>query len=234
MPATPGPASPCALVVDDAEEVVTLVAGALAADGFDVRVARDGAEALDAAREMSPDLVVLDLGLPTMDGMEVCRCLREFSDAYVIMLTARGDEGEKIVGLSAGADDYLTKPFSLRELVARSQAMLRRPRGGAGERVISLGPIRLDPPARTVRVDGAEVALTRIEFEILHGLLECPGVVMRRHDLIDRVWGGDWLGDEHVVDVHVSNLRRKIATAGSPRVIMTVRGVGYRADPPAA
>jgi DNA-binding response OmpR family regulator len=167
-----------------------------------------------------------------MDGIEVCRRIRTFSDAYVIMLTARRDEVDKLVGLSVGADDYLTKPFSPRELVARIRAMLRRPRAGGPAEARPLrrfGALEIDPAGREVRIGGTEVELTKVEFDLLDALSAEPRVAFSRRRLTERVWGGDWYGDDHVVDVHIANLRRKLGDeAARPRYIRTVRGVGYR------
>jgi DNA-binding response OmpR family regulator len=223
-----------ALVVDDEAPLVQVVSGYLAREGFDVLTAADGETAVALARDAGPDVIVLDLMLPGIDGMEVCRRIRVFSDAYVIMLTAKSDEVDKLVGLSVGADDYLTKPFSPRELVARVRAMLRRPRSGvdaAGVR--RFGDLEIDVDAREVRVGGHVVELTRTEFDLLDALSERPRLALSRGQLLERVWRGDgrsdWHGDDHVVDVHIGNLRRKLGDdAAQPRFIRTVRGVGFR------
>jgi DNA-binding response OmpR family regulator len=223
-----------ALVVDDAEEFRELVGGILRREGFLVRTAADGPDALDFAREFDPDVIVLDLGLPGIDGVEVCRRLRTFSDAYVVMLTGREEEIDKLIGLSVGADDYLTKPFSPRELVARIRAMLRRPRraepvAGGGPR--RFGELEIDDAAREVRVNGDVVELTRIEFDLLAALADRPRVALTRDQLLERVWGPNWFGDDHVVDVHMSKLRQKIGDdPRAPRYLKTVRGVGYRLE----
>jgi DNA-binding response OmpR family regulator len=222
-----------ALVVDDAPEFRELVAGVLEKEGFVVECAADGAAALDSARSFRPDVIVLDLGLPAIDGVEVCRRLRTFTDAYVVMVTGREDEVDKLIGLSVGADDYVTKPFSPRELVARIRAMLRRPRysPAAGADPRRFGGLEIDPAAREVRVEGGVVELTRIEFDLLHALSERPRVALTRTQLLERVWGPDWFGDDHVVDVHVSKLRQKLGEdPHAPRYVRTVRGVGYRLD----
>jgi DNA-binding response OmpR family regulator len=222
-----------ALVVDDAAELRELVGSVLRSEGFVVELAADGPRALEAARSFVPDVVVLDIGLPGMDGIEVCRSLRTFSDAYVVMLTGREDEVDKLVGLSVGADDYVTKPFSPRELVARIRAMLRRPRtvaptAGSTRRV---GALEVDPAAREARLGGAVVELTRIEFDLLDALSERPRRALTRGQLLERVWGPNWFGDDHVVDVHMSKLRQKLGDdARAPRYIRTVRGVGYRLE----
>jgi DNA-binding response OmpR family regulator len=225
-------ATPHVLVVDDEHALADLVAAYLTKDGFRVTSTGDGEDALRLARDHEPDVVVLDLGLPGIDGIEVCRQLRTFSDCYVLMLTARSEEVDKLIGLSVGADDYLTKPFSPRELVARVRVLLRRPRGPAADD--STGPLRfgaleVDVAGREVHLDGAMVALTRTEFDILAALATAPKVVFSRRQLIDAVWGGEWYGDEHLVDVHIGHLRRKLGDdAETGRFIRTVRGVGYR------
>jgi DNA-binding response OmpR family regulator len=174
---------------------------------------------------------VLDLGLPGMDGVEVCRQVRTFSDAYVVILTARSDEVDTLVGLSVGADDYMTKPFSPRELMARVQAMLRRPRqpDGGGETARTFGALSVDSVGRDVWLDGEPVALTRTEFDLLAALAGRPRMAFSRRQLIDHVWGETWVGDEHLVDVHIGHLRRKLGDdAAEGRFVRTVRGVGYR------
>lgn len=223
------------LVVDDEKNLVNLLRGYLEREGFEVHEAFDGPEALEVARRVGPDLVVLDWMLPGLDGTRVLGELRRFSDAYVIMLTARAEEVDKIVGLSAGADDYLTKPFSPGELVARVRAMLRRPRdrgAEAAEAPLDFGDLTIDPGRREVRSGGAEVTLTALEFDLLAALASRPGMVFTRGQLLDRVWGETYFGDEHVVDVHVANLRKKIEDdPANPRHVRTVRGVGYRFGP---
>ena len=220
------------LVVDDETPIVELVRGYLEAEGMDVIAATDGPSALDLIRERTPDVVVLDVNLPGLDGFEVLRRARTFTDAYVIMLTARAEEIDRIVGLSVGADDYLVKPFSPRELVVRVKALLRRPRAGRGEGradILERGELLIDRPKRTVSLRGVPLTLTTIEFDLLSTLAEDPGVVLSRQKLLDRVWGMDYVGDDHVVDVHLGNLRRKLGDdATSPTFIETVRGVGYR------
>ena len=210
------------------------MAGYLEREGFEVDVAFDGPGALGLARGRDPEVVVLDLGLPGLDGIEVCRQLRTFSDAYVIILTARSEEVDTLIGLSVGADDYLTKPFRPRELVARVAALLRRPRRAAGvapEPVPALrfGPLRLDLLAREVQVGDEPVELTRTEFDLLAALAAAPQRVFSRRALIAEVWGADWVGDEHLVDVHLLHVRRKLGdTATDQRYVRTIRGVGYR------
>ena len=219
-----------ALVVDDELPLVEIVRTYLEREGFEVHAAHDGQAAVEAAREQQPDVIVLDLMLPGLDGIEACRQIRSFSDAYIIMLTAKTEEADKIVGLSTGADDYLTKPFSPGELVARVRAMLRRPRAACADTSArQFGALGIDAQAREVRLDGQSVALTRLEFNLLDTLSAEPRVAFSRAQLLERVWGADWFGDEHVVDVHIANLRRKLDDdSAAPRYIRTVRGVGYR------
>ena len=221
---------PRVLVVDDEAPMVELVGEYLRSEGMDVAVARDGPSAVEAARDRRPDVIVLDVMLPGLDGFEILRRVRTFSDAYVIMLTARAEEIDRIVGLSVGADDYMVKPFSPRELVARVKALLRRPRVASAEGGhLELGDLVIDEPSRSVTVRGDPVALTTIEFDLLLTLARDPGVVFPRQRLLDRVWGMDYVGDEHVVDVHLGNLRRKLGDhATRPIFVETVRGAGYR------
>ncbi|HYS40470.1 MAG TPA: response regulator transcription factor [Pseudonocardiaceae bacterium] len=217
------------LVVDDEQPLAALVAKYLTRDGFDPTVVLDGPAAVAAARTLSPDVVVLDLGLPGMDGVEVCRQLRTFTDCYVIMLTARADEVDKLIGLSVGADDYMTKPFSPRELVTRVRVLLRRPRQPPPAESLQFGPLTVDVAGRDVHLDGDPVELTRTEFDVLAALATRPKVVFTRRQLIDAVWGENWIGDEHLVDVHVAHLRRKLGDdPDAARFVRTVRGVGYR------
>jgi DNA-binding response OmpR family regulator len=218
------------LVVEDSAVFQAIIREALEREGFSVALAHDGHEGLQLARELEPPVVILDLNLPGLDGLEVCRRLRQFSDAYVVMLTGRDDEVDKLVGLSAGADDYVVKPFSGRELVARVRAMLRRPRsGGPSDALRRIGDLEIDTLARDVRAGGRAVDLTRIEFDLLDALSGQPRVVFTRDQLLERVWGPTWFGDDHVVDVHLSKLRQKLGDdAQSPRYIRTVRGIGYR------
>ena len=219
-------AAPWVLVVDDEPAIVDLVRGYLEREGWTVLTATDGTMALETARREPLTVVVLDLMLPGLDGVEVCRQLRMFSDAYVIMLTAKSEEVDKLVGLAVGADDYLTKTFSPRELVARIKALLRRARAPSP----SLGPagLEVDVSRRIARVDGQPVELTRTEFDILAELWRDPGAVVERMFLLAAVWGPEYT-DDHLVDVHVANLRRKLGDrADEPRFVETVRGVGYR------
>jgi len=221
------------LVVDDAPEFIEMLVPLLEREGYITESASDGEAALEAARRFAPDVIVLDLGLPKVDGVDVCRQVRSFSDAYVIMLTARADEVDRVVGLEVGADDYMTKPFSPRELVARVRAMLRRPRvsitaGTDDAEPRRFGDLEVEPLAHTVHLSGTEVQLTRIEFDLLEALTSKPSMVFSRALLRERVWGPDWFGDDHVVDVHIANLRKKIDPADGESRIRTVRGVGYR------
>lgn len=237
--------APRALVVDDEPSLVRVVVGYLEADGFEVGSVADGPTALDIARKTDPDVIVLDLGLPGMDGVEVCRTLRTFTDAYIVMLTARADEVDMLVGLAVGADDYVTKPFSPRELMARIRTLMRRPRQSAGlpggdrdartadEALRVFGALVIDVLAREVTLDGRPVELTRTEFDLLDTLSERPRVAFSRSALLERVWdGGEWAGDEHLVDVHIGRLRHKLGDdAREARYVRTIRGVGYRMGP---
>jgi DNA-binding response OmpR family regulator len=226
---------PRALLVEDSPEFVMLCKHLLEQEGFEVLVAGDGGKAIELARHERFELAVLDLGLPDLDGLEVCRRIRQFSDAYVVMVTGRSDEVDKIVGLSVGADDYVTKPFSPRELTARIQAMRRRPRGSvslAESPVRLFGAVQIDPVAREVTVDGTLIELTKIEFDVLDLLSSSPRRTFTRAQLLETVWGDNWFGDDHIIDVHMGNLRRKLGeSASAPRHIRTVRGVGYRFEP---
>ncbi|MDA0169790.1 response regulator transcription factor [Solirubrobacter taibaiensis] len=235
MPGTT--ATPRALVVDDAAENRMLVSALLIQQGFHVDQAADGEAAVQAAEQTLPDLIVLDIGLPDIDGVEVCRRVRSFSDAHVLMLTASDTELDKVVGFEAGADDYVTKPFSVAELVGRVKAVLRRasrtpiaaPPVEAPSNARRFGSLTLDPLAREVTLEGATLDLTRIEFDLLNTFTAEPRVAFSRAQLLERVWGPNWFGDDHLVDVHVSNLRRKLADdPRSPDFVCTVRGVGYR------
>jgi len=212
------------LVVDDEPPIVNLVRGYLEREGWSVLTASDGGEALDIVRREQPDVVVLDLMLPGLDGVEVCRELRTFSHAFIVMLTAKSEEIDKLVGLAVGADDYMTKPFSPRELVARIKAILRRARIPAP----AAPGLDIDVSRRIARVDGQPIELTRTEFEILAALAREPGAVVDRPGLLASVWGPGY-DDDHLVDVHVANLRRKLGdNPERPRFVETVRGVGYR------
>jgi DNA-binding response OmpR family regulator len=228
----PAVTRPRALLVEDSPEFVLLCKHLLEKEGFDVVVAGDGSKAVELARKEKPEIAVLDLGLPDVDGLEVCRRIRQFTDAYIVMVTGRTDEVDKIVGLSVGADDYVTKPFSPRELTARIQAMRRRPRTSGESGAREYGSLRVDPVVREVTVDGAPIDLTKIEFGILDLLSSSPRRTFTRNQLLEDVWGDNWFGDDHIIDVHVGNLRRKLGeSASAPRHIRTVRGIGYRFEP---
>jgi two-component system alkaline phosphatase synthesis response regulator PhoP len=216
------------LVVDDERSILDLVTAYLRQEGYEVQTAMDGAAGLEVARAWQPDLIVLDIMLPGMDGLEVLTRLRRESDVYVIMLTARSEETDKIVGLSVGADDYLTKPFSPRELVARVKAALRRLRDSVGPvegTVLAFRHLRIDTSSRRVWLDGEPVDLTVTEFDLLKTLAENRGRVLSREQLLEQVWGYDFYGEERVVDVHIGHIRQKLGNEG---FIVTVRGVGYR------
>jgi len=217
------------LIVEDAPEAAELATALLRGAGFDTSSAGTGQAAMELARAHQPDVILLDLGLPDADGTDLCRSLREFSDAYIVMLTSRDDEVDKVLGLKLGADDYVTKPYSPRELLARVEALLRRPRAAsdAAEFERRIGELLILPEAHQVLIDGEEVPLTRIEFAILDALTERPDRVLSRESLRERVWGADWYSGDHVVDVHMANLRKKIDRNGTNH-IRTVRGVGYR------
>jgi two-component system alkaline phosphatase synthesis response regulator PhoP len=216
------------LVVDDEQGILDLVSAYLRREGYQVYTAMDGPSGLQAARVYRPDLIVLDVMLPGMDGIELLTRLRRESDAYVILLTARSEETDKIVGLSVGADDYLTKPFSPRELVARVKAALRRLRSGSSlteASTLVFRRVRIDVGGRQVWVDGQPVELTAMEFDLFKTLAEHHGLVLSREQLLQQVWGHDFYGEERVVDVHVGHIRQKL---GDGELIATVRGVGYR------
>jgi DNA-binding response OmpR family regulator len=216
------------LVVDDERPLVSVISSHLEREGFEVLEAYDGPSAIEAASRLRPDLITLDIELPGVDGIEVCRRIREFSDVYIVMLTARDDEADKVEALGAGADDYVVKPFSARELIARLQAMMRRPRERDHHGPVHLRDLSVDLEARTVHRAGQVIALTRTEFSILAALLDRHGAAATRRQIIDDVWGSEWYGDEQVVDVHVGHLRRKLDDpAAEPRYVRTVRGVGY-------
>ncbi len=222
------------LLVDDEESVQKLLTYPLERDGFEVVPARDGEEALERFSERTFDLVVLDLMLPKLDGLEVCKRLRATSSVPIIMLTARDDELDKVLGLELGADDYITKPFSIREFRSRVRALLRRataprPADDADDEVIEEGEVRIDVARRTVQVRGDEVQLTFVEFELLRTLASSPGRVFSRRQLLERLRGGADYREPRTIDVHVRHLREKIERdAREPELILTVRGVGYR------
>ncbi len=243
-----------AVVVEDDHDVGDALSRLLVQAGFDVTVARTGAQALAVVRDQDPELVTLDLTLPDIDGVEVCRQIRLISDCYVIVVSGRTSEVDRLVGLEVGADDYLVKPFSVRELQARVAALFRRPRSSdlVAPEVAAPLPVApdlqapvddstqtgcddllLDPRAREVLVDGEEIDLTRTEFDLLAHLVSRPGVVVAREDLLRAVWSTEFVPDStHVVDVHLANLRRKLRSASAENQwIRTIRGVGFRFDP---
>jgi two-component system, OmpR family, response regulator RegX3 len=222
------------LMVEDEESITVPLAEALDREGFDTQVAGTVAEALEKAEQRMPDLVLLDVMLPDGSGYDVARTLRERSKVPIIMLTARGEETDRIVGLELGADDYIVKPFSAREVAARIRAVLRRagdPRAAAPakEGPLEVGPVRVDRDRRAASLNGEEIDLTRKEFELLSLLLSEAGAVISRERLIDEVWDTNWFGSTKTLDVHVSSLRRKLGDdSQNPRFIHTVRGVGFR------
>lgn len=237
-----------ALVVEDDDDIRALIEFTLATQGFDVVAVDSGLAGVEAVRETKPDLVTLDLGLPGIDGIEACRRIREISDAYVVMITARDDEIDRLLGLETGADDFISKPFSARELKARVNAMFRRPRTSNGapthdegrperraddNEVLVHGVLRVDVDGRRAFRDGEELLLTRTEFDLLTELMRSPARVWSREALLRSVWGTEWASDTHLVEVHVGNLRRKLGeTRGGERYIRTVRGIGYRMELP--
>jgi two-component system response regulator RegX3 len=240
--------APTVLVVEDEENFIEALTVGLKKEGFRVQVARDGAEALLVFDAVRPDLVLLDLMLPKLSGVDVCRELRSKSKVPIIMVTAKGSEVDTVVGLEVGADDYVTKPYRLRELVARMRAVLRRTadrmpdRGpGVGDEVLASGDLVLDPDRHEVTIGGLPLDLPLKEFEVLQLLLERAGRVVTRDQLIDEVWGHDYVGDTKTLDVHIKRLRSRVEVdPSSPTRILTVRGVGYklvipeRADPQVA
>jgi DNA-binding response OmpR family regulator len=215
------------LIVEDDAQMAASTRTLLEKASFEVTVCHDAESGLERARADPIDLVVLDVNLPGIDGVEACRQLRAFSDAYVIMLTGLDNETDRLIGLSVGADDYMTKPYSPRELVARIRAMQRRPRKADGNAAPprEFGSLKIDPGAREVTVADETVQLSRTEYELLDALAAQPRITLSRRQLLELVWGDSWFGDDHVIDVHMSNLRRKL---GDPACIVTVRGYGYR------
>ena len=217
------------LVVDDEPSIVNLVAAYLKPEGYEIHTASDGPSGLKAARAFKPDLIILDIMLPGMDGIELLSRLRRESEVYVILLTAKIEETDKVVGLSVGADDYVTKPFSPRELTARVKAAIRRIQAGAGTgsemSVLSFRHLHMDVGARIVMMDESPIELTAVEFDLLKALAENRGRVLSREQLLEKVWGGEYFGEMRVVDVHLGHIRQKL---GREDLITTVRGVGYR------
>lgn len=216
------------LVVDDEPSIVKLVEAYLKPEGYEVLIASDGNSGLKAARAFKPDLIILDVMLPGIDGIELLSRLRRESEVYVILLTARTEETDKIVGLTVGADDYVTKPFSPRELTARVKSALRRIQVGAAsgteKSILAFRHVRIDAAARQVLVDDSPIELTALEFDLLRALAENRGRVLTREQLLEKVWGGEYYGETRVVDVHLGHVRQKIGE----QFIITVRGVGYR------
>jgi DNA-binding response OmpR family regulator len=214
------------LVVEDDAEITDVLRRSLRNEGYEVRTAADGIEALDEATAFVPDLVVLDLGLPRLDGTEVCRQLREDGDVPILMLTARAETEDRVEGLDSGADDYLVKPFERTELLARIRALLRRrpPRGSAA---LSVGDLRLNPDTREVTRGDREIELTNREFELLEYLMRNERLVISRERLLDEVWGYDPMAATNTIDVFISNLRRKLEAGGEDRLLHTKRGAGY-------
>ncbi len=216
-------------MVEDEPTITEPLAEHLEREGFQVEIAPTLARAAEAIRREEPDLILLDVMLPDGDGRELCRDLRRRSDVPIIMLTARGEEVDRVVGLELGADDYVVKPFSARELVARMRAVLRRGTGPPRRGAIELGDLRLDPASRTVTKGGAPLELTAREFDLLHLLMAHAGEVVRRERIMDEVWDPHWFGSTKTLDVHVSWLRKKLGDdPARPRYITTVRGVGFR------
>jgi two-component system, OmpR family, response regulator RegX3 len=227
----PSPLTRRILFVEDEASIYEPFSKALRRNGFEPIVARTAAEALSFARSVDPALVLLDLNLPDGDGSDVCRTLRKDSDVPIVMLTARGTEMDRVLGLELGADDYVVKPFSSRELISRIRAVLRRPRAGveAQEAPAAVGDLVLDRGARTVELEGEPVKLTRKEFDLLAELAAHAGQVVTREDLMSRVWDVNWFGSTKTLDVHIRTLRKKLGDDSSdPRFIETVRGVGFR------
>ena len=223
------------LMVEDEKALADPLAFLLRKEGFETSVINDGAQALAAFDRINPDIVLLDVMLPGMSGTEICRALRARSGVPVIMVTARDSEIDKVVGLELGADDYVTKPYSARELIARIRAVLRRGDGGDDEvavAVLEAGPVRMDVDRHTVAVNGESITLPLKEFDLLEYLMRNAGRVLTRGQLIDRVWGADYVGDTKTLDVHVKRLRAKIEPdPGSPKHLVTVRGLGYKLEP---
>jgi two-component system response regulator RegX3 len=222
------------LVVEDEETLAEAISFLLSKEGFDVEKAEDGPAAIAAFEKNGADLILLDLMLPGLSGTEVCRQIRAKSSVPIIMLTAKDSEIDKVVGLEIGADDYVTKPYSSRELIARIRAVLRRGELGdatAIEGVLSVGPIRLDSDRHVISVNGEQVALPLKEFELLEFMMRNSGRVLTRMQLIDRVWGSDYVGDTKTLDVHIKRLRAKIEKdPANPEMIQTVRGMGYKLE----
>ena len=219
------------LLVEDEESITTPLAEALEREGFEAKVSRTAAQAIDMGRRLRPDLVLLDLMLPDGSGFDVCRELRAASSVPIIILSARGEEADRVVGLELGADDYVVKPFSAREVVARIRAVLRRTAASpqASGDPIEIGGVRIDPARRSATLDGGPLELSRKEFDLLALLMQEAGSVVQRERLIDEVWDVNWFGSTKTLDVHVSGLRKKLGDdPAEPRYLHTVRGVGFR------
>lgn len=247
MPTDSGPERR-ALVVEDDEDIRSLIEYTLTTQGFDVRAVGTGLEAIAAVGAFDPDLITLDLGLPGIDGIETCRRIRELTEAYVVMITARNDQIDRLIGLETGADDFIAKPFDAHELKARVNAMFRRPRRpseaapaatataasgpvvDSSHEVLEHGVLRVDVDGRRAFKDGDEIALTRTEFDLLTELMRSPARVWSRETLLRSVWGTDWSSDTHLVEVHIGNLRRKLGENKATKYVRTVRGVGYRME----
>ena len=220
-----------ALVVEDEENLLEALRYNLERDGYSTLTAADGAAGLETARAAQPDLIILDVMLPGLDGLEVCRILRRETDAPILMLTAKGEEIDRVVGLELGADDYVTKPFSMRELMARVRALMRRPRrqAVAKSEPLRAGPLTLDPEAHAAWLGDDELRLKPREFDLLTLFMRNPGRAFTRDQILESLWGHNYIGDARTVDVHVRWLRAKIeADPSSPARIITIRGVGYR------
>jgi DNA-binding response OmpR family regulator len=240
-----------ALVVEDDADIRSLIEYTLTTQGFEVTAVDSGTAAVEAVRSFDPDLITLDLGLPGIDGIETCRRIREITEAYVVMITARNEQIDRLLGLETGADDFIAKPFDAHELKARVNAMFRRPRrpsagpvpaaaaAPAGlpdvpssHEVLQHGLLRVDVDGRRAFKDGEELALTRTEFDLLAELMRSPARVWSRETLLRSVWGTEWSSDTHLVEVHIGNLRRKLGETKDARFVRTVRGVGYRMESP--
>ena len=222
-----------ALVIEDDLDLQNLMKGVLENCGFEVATASTGAQGLEATQRLSPDIITLDLNLPDTDGLILCRGLRRVTDAYILILTARSDRSQVLVGLESGADDYMTKPFSTLELSARISALLRRPRVidpaavASSDDSVAHGDLLMVPSQRTTELNGVQLSLTRVEYDLLVALARQPEQLVTRQQLLEQVWGTSW-SDHHLVDVHVANLRRKLRPAGGDVEVLTVRGLGYR------
>lgn len=235
-----------ALVVEDDEDIRSLIEFTLSTQGFEVSAVDSGTAALEAVRTLDPDLITLDLGLPGIDGIETCRRLREITEAYVVMITARNEPIDRLLGLETGADDFIAKPFDAHELKARVNAMFRRPRRpsasasapapsgatapGSSHEVLRHGVLRVDVDGRRAFKENQELALTRTEFDLLTELMRSPARVWSRETLLRSVWGTEWSSDTHLVEVHIGNLRRKLGETKDRKFVRTVRGVGYRME----